>query len=492
MSKLIGLGLVCLALTVPGDLSAGGPTPRETRYLAFQIFTGTPDPAVPIGDSALLSPLPSQESIERTVDGILEAIGAKGDKSHRLGFVLGPISMDHGDTDVKRLIKEAFTIARDKDIAVGFHIDDSMFWRRRAQDLRAPADIEWLDWSGRPNTGRRIDWGPQPMKLMPQLCFGSPAVRKAVAEMASVLGGQIAAEFKHLKREGREDLFLGVIAGWETQIGRDFDTGRHLGYCSLAHKGYSAANPPPDLDRAREDVVQEFIGHWGASLVKAGLPAGRIYSHIAFTPKAVSDDMAANDPGFPGASRSQHFAPLRIAFGTGIRPGFSTYPAPALFKELHATLRERNVDGWASCEGTNVDPGNHMREETMETYLARMFNHGAILVNIFAWGVGGEEIKHTNHFRRATEGRESIEAYRKFLRGERLVESTKHVELPALASKVRRIQRELPAWIRRTGRADRAMPLMQKLEKSLKIQDSMGEAEKVADEVLTLIATEGR
>ena len=29
----------------------------------------------------------------------------------------------------------------------------------------------------------------------------------------------------------------------------------------------------------------------------------------------------------------------------------------------------------------------------VETYLAKMFNHGATLVNIFSWGIGGEANK---------------------------------------------------------------------------------------------------
>ena len=59
----------------------------------------------------------------------------------------------------------------------------------------------------------------------------------------------------------------------------------------------------------------------------------------------------------------------------------------------------------------------------METYLARMFNHNAALVNIFAWGVGGEANKQ-DPLRATTEGADALAAYRKFLRGEPLVEPT--------------------------------------------------------------------
>jgi hypothetical protein len=43
---------------------------------------------------------------------------------------------------------------------------------------------------------------------------------------------------------------------------------------------------------------------------------------------------------------------------------------------------------------------------TMETYLAKMFNHGAKLVNIFSWGIGGDANKNMS-FRVVTEGEEA-------------------------------------------------------------------------------------
>lgn len=51
----------------------------------------------------------------------------------------------------------------------------------------------------------------------------------------------------------------------------------------------------------------------------------------------------------------------------------------------------------------------------METYLARMFNHGAALVTIFSWGIEGERGRFTNPFRLVTESPEAIAAYQKFL-----------------------------------------------------------------------------
>jgi hypothetical protein len=57
---------------------------------------------------------------------------------------------------------------------VGFHIDDSMFWGR-LKSLNLPGNVEWVDWSGTPGTGRRLDWSSKPLKIMPQLCLNSQA-----------------------------------------------------------------------------------------------------------------------------------------------------------------------------------------------------------------------------------------------------------------------------------------------------------------------------
>ena len=55
----------------------------------------------------------------------------------------------------------------------------------------------------------------------------------------------------------------------------------------------------------------------------------------------------------------------------------------------------------------------------MEGYLGSLFNHGAVLVNVFGWGLGDE----SNPFRKIAEGSDALAAYRKFLDGEKLGEA---------------------------------------------------------------------
>ena len=498
MYKDIGRAALLLGIFAAVALlgSACPPTraeePAETRYLAFQIFTGASNPTLAIGDSGLrpLTPMPSQDALNRFVEDIRHKIGTAGNQKRRLAVIFGPLAFDHSDAEIRRHIASAFAIALKQNVAVGFHLDDSMFWARRSDLLRDPDNVEWMDWNGTPSTGRRIDWGPQPQKIPPQMCFNSKVIQAEVRRRATdVIGKAITSGVEQLRRQGKEDLFAGVIVGWETQIGRDFDTGRYLGYHALTHRGFTKNHPPPDMDGEREQIVQEFITHWSKGLADAGVSTQKIYAHTAFLSRRIFEGQPAQTVSY---AQHNHFAPPSVAFGKYHRPGFSTYPQPGLFEQIYTEVAQHGSPGWASSEGTNLQLGSGPGQSgmNMETYLAKMFNHGATLVNIFSWGVGGEANKKMD-FRVVTEGQEALGAYRKFLRGERLVEtvSTTSSYLERLPAKIHRIQQELPAWIQKTSRQAQAEPLMRQLEAALKAND-FTEAEMVADSLLKLLSSE--
>jgi hypothetical protein len=52
-------------------------------------------------------------------------------------------------------------------MAVGFHIDDSMFWRSRKDLWSDPQNVEALDWDETPNMSRRLDWSKTPTSAPP-------------------------------------------------------------------------------------------------------------------------------------------------------------------------------------------------------------------------------------------------------------------------------------------------------------------------------------
>ena len=457
----------------------------ETRYLAFQVFTGSINAPPPPenANSRPLSPIPPMGEMEPVVHDIVRRIGTVGKGRARLAVVFGPLAFDHADAEVRRHIAAAFALALREGVAVGFHLDDSMFWLGRPDLVRDPANLEWSDWEGTRTTGRRIDWGPQPQELGPQMCLNSRAIRAEVLRRSSkVIGPAIRDGLARLRRVGKEALFAGVIAGWETQIGRDFKTGLPLGFHALANRGFSRSHPPKDPDAERERVVQEWIALWGKGLVAGGVPERKVYSHTAFVARASFSG--------GGASYSQlnNFAPPAVAFGAGHRPGFSTYPQPGHIEQVYGEIARHKSVGWASSEGTNLDLGSGESGLTMETYLARMFNHGARLVNVFSWGIGGEA-NRAMPFRLATEGDDALRAYRKFLGGKPLVEAAAAPTFAErLQGKIHRIQRELPEWVRKTGNQAQAEGLMRRLDAALKAND-LKAAERVADEALSLLAS---
>jgi hypothetical protein len=426
---------------------------------------------------------PGKAALRDYIEDIKQRIGTVGDKQTRLAVMLGPLCFEQSDAEITRFIALAFDLALETNVAVGFHIDDSIFWARRKDLWSDPNNVEALDWDGTPCTGRRLDWGRNPTEAPPQMCFNSKVIRRLVQQRSALLGRAIQAGVNRLQKLKKPELFVGVIAGWETMLGQDFATGKYLGYRALVNKGFSREHPPQDMDVEREKIVQEFSDS-----------PQKMYSHTAFLSRRAFGLGDSKDvtymprKGSITYSQHNHFAPPSVAFGKYHRAGFSTYPQPGLFDDIYEELARHKQVNWASCEGTNMQPesGPGQTGMNMETYLAKMFNHGATITNIFAWEVGGKAMKNMD-FRVVTEGEDALQAYRKFLNGVPLIEAKTEPSLTErLPVKIHKIQKELPAWMQKNSSKNVAA-LMQKLDEDLKGKN-FGEADKTADEILTLMS----
>ena len=124
----------------------------------------------------------SKAQLEEFVHDVVKAIGMTGDARHKLGFAVGPLCFDMSDEETRQFIHDSFAVARENDVAVAFHIDDSMCWGQRKDLLSNPDNIETADWKQKPSTGRRADWGPKPTRFPPQMCFNSPDIQAAVKD----------------------------------------------------------------------------------------------------------------------------------------------------------------------------------------------------------------------------------------------------------------------------------------------------------------------
>jgi hypothetical protein len=461
-------------------------TAAEPQYLMFQIFTAGPGFTSEVGKHAI-SKLPDPAFLDIEAKKILDLVGERGDDLHRLGIIAGPLAMDHTDAQLRTLVERTFAIAPKYKIAVGFHIDDSKFWMNRHDLWSDPANVEWLDWRGTPNTGLYLNWG-QPWRLAPQVCFNSPAMLNEARRLSGeVIGPAIAEQVAKLRETGDEALFAGVIVGWETSIGRDFESRRDLGYCALTNLGFGENAPPRDADRQLESVVQTWIETWSKSLAGVGVPNNRIYSHIAFKSRKQFDEAQRSDRR--SYSRSVAYTPPVVAFGKTHRPGFSTYPDADILGDIYAAVESHGNPRWASAEGTNVDIHTspiRIPDEGMEDYLARIFNHGATVTNVFGFGIGDKK----NLFRRATESDEAAAAYRKFLRGARLNETPlaqSYRRSPTvLQSHFRALPGRIESYLRAGGDPRLIQPQVKQLEEYMK-DGRLDATKQLLDQIVAII-----
>jgi hypothetical protein len=403
MLMMLSLAAACTSLS---SIAAETQSPQ---YLLFQIFVGGP------ADGVFHRGL-SKDRMLGIAQQIVGAVSpARTDPNRVLGFSIGPIAMDQGADDTRAVIREAFEVALEMDMAVALHLDDYMFWgQARIPEGRLLRDVsgttEWKDWSGTPVDSLDIPWLPH-ANLAPQMCYESPKAKDFVAYWTgNVVGQEVKRQYDRLAQAGKAKLFAGVIVGWESNMS--------YGYCSLSHLGYSAHNPPADFQHEREHVLQRHIEYWAQAINGAGIPKDFIFTHLATLPKPDYDGMQAS--GRMGDLTSPaHSAALRApwaAFNQYSTPGFTGFPTTGRFEEIYDSVRQFGRGTWAMSEGTNVRPGLDW-----ESYLAWNFNHGAKLVNIF----GGFQGQGGGEFQRATESADAIAAYRKFLRGDRLTERTK-------------------------------------------------------------------
>jgi hypothetical protein len=390
------------------------------QYLLFQIFTGSPEPS-----SGIYHRGRSKEDISRIVRLIADTVRpARTDPDRILGFAIGPIAMDQGEDGARSVIRDAFDVALATDLAVALHLDDYMFWAEASWPdgrlLRAAqGTIEWKDWSETP-AGELEPGYMQGIKLAPQLCYESPEVRDFTTHWTrDVIGQEIEKHVDRLVKAGKARLFAGVIVGWESNLNN--------GYCSLSQLGYTAQNPPADFDHERERILQRHMERWAKGIYDAGVPRHLIFTHFATIPKRDYDQLTVlrsreQIRKIPGSTA---FRAFWTAFNSYSNAGFTGYPdEDRRFADIYDAVRQYGSGPWAMAEGTNAIPGPSGTASRSpldwETYLARNFNHGAALVDIFG-GFQGE----AGDFQRAAESEQALAAYHKFLQGDHLVENTK-------------------------------------------------------------------
>ena len=424
---------------------------------------------------------------------LVERIGMKGDGNTRLlGFGTAGNAFD--EEKLEQRIRGAFRAALEYDLAVIIHFDFHYFWQNRPDlwnwfdpeqpgyDPENKRNVEWHGWDGPPNKVRYLNWGVLE-RIAPHLCFTSQEVREEIARIISeIIGPVLLEELEKLKAEDKEVLFAGILVGSEPSIDdySDPNPGRTkmmqedgvvpgpLGYRALLDRGYRADMPPEDFRLALAGIIQETVAFWCKQFVDAGLPAEKLYPHVAAP-----------------APIEMMNAPIWTAFNDFSRPGWTTYPVMVLgqnFNALYENLEKHGNPPWAGIEANAGFPGSIV---DWETYLGWHYNHGCVIMGINN-GATGEDLPR--RLRESAFGEEAIAAYHKFFRNEPLIEkaiSTDHPQF-RIQAKMKQVREGMQRW-RDSGRDPSDVEKNLQRIQSLMTEDKLDEVEQVLDQALEML-----
>jgi hypothetical protein len=409
---------------------AGVPVAQATRYLLFQSFYGADAPP---DDSA--APVPRDQAVfnsdlSRYVSDVrasLQPDTVTLAAGHRYGFAVGPLTLEQTDDDLAASIKTAFDVAIEQKIPVAFHLEITHSWRfarRPDGTLLSDGDNrEWKDWSG--TIADPDPWDDPTGFLMPSMCFECDDVKALVDHhAASVIAPAIKEGLERLKAAGDEDLLAAVFVGWEA------GSLNSLGYHSLSRKGYGPATSMTDLNKAQQHVLNDYLKRWTQALVDGGVPRAKIYTHTSNASQWDIDANFANAKQALGDAGYTQWLLEKVgngpdsfwdAFTDDSNAGFSIYVNSAQEGMFDAIWAEaaKHSGSWAEAEGTNVTLEGKPSELDWETYLAKVFNHGGTVADLFGGFLDGR----AGGYETSTESAEAVAAYRKFLRGDVLQES---------------------------------------------------------------------
>jgi hypothetical protein len=372
-------------------------------------------------------------AIEQFAKQLKSRIGTTGTTRRKLGFaiLIPPWMLDKVcPNKISPVIKAAFQVAHERNMAVFFSVDSHTQWQTRPDlwnyfDRTAPGfnlenkkNVEWCDWHGTPYPHHFIDWGT-PEMLAPPLCMNAPKIQSEVTRFVSTEIAPPIKESLKIYGTGKEQLFAGITVTAEpmlenysivdsvnprlgSYIAAHSVQKKQIGFNALTNNGYSERNPPKDMGAALAHVIQEFGALWARELVKAGIPSSLLYTHIAANGGVAGTVMCA----FTNA-------PISAAFNNYCRPGWTTYAEGPLqngFAPIYSELAKHKNPHWASSEASPASLS--LRRVAPYEYLRWHFGHGA---TVMVMNTGATSAELSAELERGVYGPDAIAAYRRFL-----------------------------------------------------------------------------
>jgi len=349
------------------------------------VFTCGGTPSAPLSEPQYVviracNPGPETGAGVAWVAEMLNTIGRKGSAARRLAFSDVIYSMEMTDAQIRSSLQQYFNTSESLDLPFLVHVDFEYFWKSRPDlwnwfdpaqpgyDPENKNNVEWSDWNT-PVKAHYLNWGSI-VTLAPPICYESQEVREVMRQKAGVIAAEINAWRNKLAASGRDYLFAGVDAGWETGIdsleGLDWVPAadrKHLGYCALSRRGFSAANPPSDREYELSKAVRDFAEFESRLMADNGIPRAKIYTHIWAV-----DDYTPHPP-----SIQHEHAPLSAAVNGYSRPGVSIYPG--VYDAVKVRNLVQGLESWGLVE-TQADSAD---------YLQLMTLGNCRLVSLYSW-----------------------------------------------------------------------------------------------------------
>ncbi len=393
---------------------------QDYQYLVF-----------PLSDDLFNSGLPEssfEEHVENGIKTLINRIGTSGNHKRKLAFMVSILGWATDNIPAQQLIEAAVNAAIKNDVAIYFFIPSTTGWQKRPDlwnyndpnstgyNPNNKNNVEWSDWRGSAYPHEYRDWGT-PEELPPSMCYNCPVIKSEIRTIVinKILPILLKA-VKKLADNNKAYLFAGVTIGDEQMLYNYEYTDSvnvalgqfmlangapkiRIGFNALTQKGFSQTNPPQDFANVLAEVNMEFVAYWCKLLNDGGVPANKIYTHIA---------AAAGYDGTPFLKFSN--APLRTAFNNYSRPGFTTYITgnPNDLSLIYAELGRQGISNWGATEANpyfagNLDP---------ELYLNMHFKHGA---SVMVLNFGTTSSSFTNKLYDGVYGTNAIKAYNNFL-----------------------------------------------------------------------------
>jgi hypothetical protein len=412
---ILSLGLLCQCQRIAPV------QPAKDQYLVF-----------PLADDLFKNNLPANnldQYLANAVRTLITRIGTVGNGHRKLAFM---VSIPTWDTtqyaSASQLAAAAVNAALETGAAVYFFVPSTTGWSSRPEfwNYNAPSgygynamnknNVEWSDWQGTPYPHEYRDWGI-PEELPPTMCYDCPVIQSAIGRLLSTkVAPIIVAAIRQLSGRGKGDLFAGVTMGDEQTLYNytyvdavdpalgAFMTQRSaaktpIGFNALTHEGFSATQPPTDLAEALARVNHDFAAYCCMQLNKAGIPADKIYTHIAAA------------AGYTGSLSLQFSnAPLATAFNQFATPGFTTYITgdPDNLSLIYAALAQHRVSHWGSTEANPALAAGASPAD----YLHMHFDHGA---TVMVLNIGATSANLSNQLYAGVYGSDAVAAYYSFL-----------------------------------------------------------------------------